>query len=1141
MSSVIFKTIGAAVGNAFLPGIGGAVLGGFAGSLGGMIDAQLGLGAKITGPRLENLSVQDSRYGAGIAKIYGNARVAGNVIWATDLIETSHNGSVGGKGGGLGGGVSTTTYTYSIHCAVAIGAGPLAGINTIWADSTVIYQNGVWTSGLFDAVMIYTGSAGQGPDPFMQSMLGSGAVPAYRGLAYVVFENLQLSSFGNRLPNLTFEIAGAASSTAPEWLGGVDAGVSQPMLGVQSATMPPLVVQQSGAEVQSVIVGGTVASGSTAQFTTVTYDVTQNAPLQLARLSSGSFATGGSVTDSSWAMAPDGRFVALYAQSGASPSHAFVLYDTQTQSFGAVLALGLAASSSIKQIAWLDAQHFVIDDAAGGVRGFHVFARAGSGIVDLGFWPVWGPGSASATMLFYGAQFTQFADGLMAYVAVLPTTGVLNLKACPLAWRNNALSVGTPFMALSGMALDAGSGVHARFVQTAADEWTLAYGTVLNVQLVSFAPSSTGVTVTRPHQTLTFGFGTGTTQAVAFCGDRLVVIHRAAMGVSYLLSEVLVNSGGFALGVTALTVTGGGGLETYFNILRLDSRRLLLMGMGGFAKDLGEVGIIARNADQNLAAIVADILSSAGYAAADFDVSALAGIAVQGYVLSDPMSARRAIEPLQAYAPFDLVESAGQMKAILRGGNAGAVLPASELRAASEDKPQPPAQEILRAQEMDLPREVTVDVIDPSRNFEINSQRARRIATSARSVQKLSLPLVCSATQAKQIAESRLYTAWAERDLVRLSLSRAWAALDPADVLDLGGGQFLRVASVTQSGGLLQVEGFYSYAPGLQSAAAADAGLGGAISAKQAVASVLYMLDLPLLQASDDQAGVYVAATGLTGWKGASLMRSSDGVTYSAVGSVPLACVAGLATSVLGNGSALYPDSANSVTVQLVQGQLASCGWIDLTNGANAALLGSEILQFQNAVLVGPGQYRLSGLLRGRRGTENATGSHALGESFVMLQAGAVTFLPDQLSDRGRGYNFRAIATGQSLSDTQDYAFTYGMKTLCPLSPVNITGTRSNGTTGDLTLTWTRRARLNAEWVDYVDVPLDEPSELYEVDIMNGGNVVRAFTGVTTPSLVYTAVLQTADWGASIPAHFTVNVVQLSARYGKGNAGSAVV
>jgi hypothetical protein len=1137
MASVILKTAASAVGNAFLPGIGGQLFGMVGAGLGGVIDGQLGLGSQATGPRLDNLSVQDSRYGAGIPIIYGSARVAGNVIWSTNLIETQHNSSVGGKGG-VTAGVSTTTYTYSVHVAVGICSGPIGGINTIWADSTVIYQQGVWSSNLFDGVTIYTGAAGQSADGFMQSILGAGNVPAYQGLAYIVFDNLQLSSFGNRLPNLTFEIAPPSTSDNPVWLGSTDAGISQRLQAAQSGTMLPINLSGS-AVVQSVLVGGYKASGSNVTFTVATYDVSADVPLQLSRNSSAAFSASAPL-DCAWALSPDGRFIAMYLQNSSGVSHNFCLYDSVAQSFGAVYSTTLAASSTIKQIVWIDAQHFVIDDSSGGVRGLHVFARSGTGIIDLGFTQVWGSGSASSTSLFYGAQFTPYADGLLAYTTVVTGLNIVTLQARLINWRNNKLAVGAAFNVATGLTLGTGSGPHARFVQSAAGEWTLVFGTVVNTCLMSFEPSSTAAVVTRGWTNFTLA-ATGTTQFPMFYGDRILLAQRVASQSNYCLSEILLTTTGFTLSVDSAAVSGGTALDFYFAALRLDSGRYLLMGVGGFYYNIGQLAIIRRNQDGSVAAIVSDILSRAGYAAGDSDVSALADSLITGYVLQDPTSARHAIEPLQAYTPFDLIETAGQLKAVLRGGDASATLPSSEARAALLGKTQPPALLTVRSQEMDLPREVCVDAIDPSRNYEVNSQRARRIATSAKSTQKITLPIVCSAGTAKQIAERLLFTAWAERNLIKLSVSRAWLALDPSDVVDLGNGNLLRVTSITQSGGLVQIEGFYSYAASLDSAAVADGGQAIIASASAPVASILYLLDLPLLHATDDQPGVYVAASGLTGWRGATVMRSSDGASYSAVAQMPLAASCGIATSVLSSGSALYPDNANSVTVQMSQDELSSCGWIDLTTGSNAALLGNEIIQFQTATLIGPGLYRLSNLLRGRRGTESATTTHAIGEAFVLLQAGTVDFLAARLSDRGATYDFRALTTSQSLSDAQDYAFTYGMRTLCPLSPVLTKAARSGGTTGDLTLTWARRARLNAEWVDYIDVPLDEAQELYEVDVMNGAAVMRAFTGLTAPTVTYTAAQQTADWGGSVPATFTINLYQISSRYGNGAPGTAVL
>src|ERR1700683_3528509 len=108
MASIILRGVGSAVGNALLPGVGGAFLGALGNVAGSSIDGALGLGTRVQGPRLDNLSVQDSRYGAGIPIVYGNVRTAGNVIWSTDLIQATQTQS---EGGGKGGGsVTVTTY-----------------------------------------------------------------------------------------------------------------------------------------------------------------------------------------------------------------------------------------------------------------------------------------------------------------------------------------------------------------------------------------------------------------------------------------------------------------------------------------------------------------------------------------------------------------------------------------------------------------------------------------------------------------------------------------------------------------------------------------------------------------------------------------------------------------------------------------------------------------------------------------------------------------------------------------------------------------------------------------------------------------------------------------------------------------------
>jgi hypothetical protein len=167
------------------------------------------------GPRLDSLQVQASTEGAAIPEIAGRVRIAGQIIWATKFKEvatTTTQRSGGGKGGGGGGGsVTSTTYSYFANFAVGLCEGPIDRIGRIWADGKPLSLASI-------TMRVYRGTANQSPDPLIEGVEGSGNAPAYRGTAYVVFDNLPLEKFGNRLPQLTFEVFRRVSSTAGDSL-----------------------------------------------------------------------------------------------------------------------------------------------------------------------------------------------------------------------------------------------------------------------------------------------------------------------------------------------------------------------------------------------------------------------------------------------------------------------------------------------------------------------------------------------------------------------------------------------------------------------------------------------------------------------------------------------------------------------------------------------------------------------------------------------------------------------------------------------------------------------------------------------------------------------------------------------------------
>ena len=183
-----------AVGTAF-----GGPLGGAIGALAGrQIDyAVIGSGS-ARGPRLQDLAVQTSSYGAPIPLQFGRMRAAGTVIWATDLIE--HNRQAGGKAK-----PTVTTYTYTVSFAVLLGSRPVVSIGRIWADGNLL-RGAAGDLKVAGQMRFYRGYGDQPIDPLLAQAEGPTHSPAYRNGAYVVFEDLALASFGNRIPSLTFEI-----------------------------------------------------------------------------------------------------------------------------------------------------------------------------------------------------------------------------------------------------------------------------------------------------------------------------------------------------------------------------------------------------------------------------------------------------------------------------------------------------------------------------------------------------------------------------------------------------------------------------------------------------------------------------------------------------------------------------------------------------------------------------------------------------------------------------------------------------------------------------------------------------------------------------------------------------------------------
>jgi hypothetical protein len=178
-------------------------------TIGGMIDPPPG--PDVTGPRLEDTSVQLATYGAHVPRIYGSMGTYGTMFWIENnrLKEVKTTKKVGeGKTKS-----KVTTYTYYLTCAIALAHGEISGVRRIWLSDILWYDAGsddiaaiMASNGNSKKFKFYSGNVNQPPDSRMQATLGVANTPAYRGICYLMLYDIDMTDFGNSAANLQVRV-----------------------------------------------------------------------------------------------------------------------------------------------------------------------------------------------------------------------------------------------------------------------------------------------------------------------------------------------------------------------------------------------------------------------------------------------------------------------------------------------------------------------------------------------------------------------------------------------------------------------------------------------------------------------------------------------------------------------------------------------------------------------------------------------------------------------------------------------------------------------------------------------------------------------------------------------------------------------
>ncbi|WP_230481060.1 phage tail protein [Sphingomonas sp. Leaf21] len=412
-----------------------------------------------------------------------------------------------------------------------------------------------------------------------------------------------------------------------------------------------------------------------------------------------------------------------------------------------------------------------------------------------------------------------------------------------------------------------------------------------------------------------------------------------------------------------------------------------------------------------------------------------------------------------------------------------------------------------------LPASVTVAHYDPARDYQIGTQRARRVG-GVRD-ERLDLAAALDAATARTLAEDRLTRRLAERVRRTVTLGPEALAIGPGDVIGIAGetGRWRVVEAAWEAMAVrLSCVPVSGAAPVLGAssgriARAADRTVG----ATRLIAFEAPPLSDELLSAPR----LTIIAAGGPGWRQANLAYSlDDGASWIAIGTTALPGVIGSVTAVTPGGGTALVDRRGSLVVS-VDDDLADADAAAIDAGANLAWVGGELLQFARAEPLGDRHWRLSALRRGLRGTEAMVGQAVAGTPFALVTAETVRTLDLPITALGARVTFLAHGVADGSEGVATAATVTGCSVLPP-APIGLWSRHQSG--GEVAIGWTRRSRIGWRWLDRVDAPLGEEGERYRVTVGGREAIVTEprWSGPAQAGERVT-IRQLGTWGASPP------------------------
>jgi len=541
--------------------------------------------------------------------------------------------------------------------------------------------------------------------------------------------------------------------------------------------------------------------------------------------------------------------------------------------------------------------------------------------------------------------------------------------------------------------------------------------------------------------------------------------------------------------------------------------------------------ISGRATAQPLASVVAEICARAGMT--DIDVSGLFGV-VRGYAVSDNGTARAALQPLMIAYGFEALERNGVLVFQMRDGIANVTVDAGQLAVGDQTDGW---IETTRATEAEIAGRIRLSYVESEGSYEARTVEAIFPDERTAGVAQSELALALTRSEGQRIVERWLSESRIARDGARFALPPSLAHLGAGDVValgDAGSAGCFRIDRMEQAGAI-SVEAVRVEPAVYEPSDEAEERVTPRDFVPPVPVFALFM-DLPLMTGQEVPHQPHLAVTA-TPWPGSVAVYSSDqDAGYRLNSLIPAGAVIGQSQSVLDKALPGVWDRGAALRVKLARGALSSEGPDRILNGANLMAIGDgssdrlELFQFASATLAGPDTYDLSMRLRGQAGTDAVMPDQWPAGSYVVLMNGAATQISLAASERDLARHYRIGPSRRGYDDASYLHRTEAFSGigLRPFSPVHPRAMRQ--VSGDLTLSWVRRSRIDGDSWSSVDVPLAESRETYLLRVVQAGAVLRE-TSVAQPFWTYADAQQVAD---AVAAPFEIHIAQMSDVFGAG-------